>query len=202
MFGEEYYMSKKIYYSMIGSRETPQEILNLMTKFATKACAFDYCGRSGGADGADSCLEQGVQSYLVLNELPDSYAARYMEIYLPWKDFNKRDSKGAGYYTLPSLDKKNTAEIIASDIHPAWDRCSQGAKKLHTRNVFQCLGQDLSTPSRFIICWAKPKYQDRHTEECQGGTGTAVKLGINHGVEIINLYWEDQLKRVQDWVNK
>lgn len=31
---------------------------------------------------------------------------------------------------------------------------------------------------------------------------TCVKLGIDNGVEIINLYWEDQLKRVEDWVNK
>lgn len=191
-----------IYYTLIGSRETPKDIMHLMTRFATKACAFDYVGRSGGADGSDSCLEVGVNAYLSLEELPDSYGGRYMEVYLPWKDFNNRDSSVSGYYTLPWLDNKFKAEQIASEIHPAWDRCSQGAKKLHTRNVYQLLGQDLNTPSRFVLCWAKPKSTDRKTEHVQGGTATAVKLGIDNGVEIINLYWEDQRKRVEDWVNR
>ncbi|CAH9014820.1 putative DprA-like protein [Vibrio phage 249E41-1] len=190
-------MSKQIYYTMIGSRSTPPDIMELMVKFAEKACEFNYVGRSGGADGSDACLEQGVGSYL--NSCEENYPEHYMEIYLPWKDFNGRDSFGGGYYTLPWIDNKEQATQIASETHPAWDRCSQGAKSLHSRNVYQLLGQDLNTPSRFVICWAEPKGEDGHVK---GGTATAVKLGIDNGAEIINLYHEDQRKRVEDWINK
>ncbi|MCP3683189.1 MAG: hypothetical protein GY861_10900 [bacterium] len=207
-------MAKQIYYTMIGSRSTPEDVMGLMTKFATKACEFGYIGRSGGADGADSCLEGGVENYL--RSCEESCPEHYMEIYLPWKDFNGRDSLAGGYYTIPWMDNHKEAENIASEVHPKWklDKLvesgevekprnwkpmKQGAKKLHTRNVYQLLGQDLKTPSRFVICWAPPQGTEGHVK---GGTGTAVKLGIDHGVEIINLHHEDQRKRVEDWVNK
>lgn len=195
-------MSKQIYYTLVGSRKTPKDIMELMVKFAEKGCSFGYIGRSGGAEGSDSCLEDGVKSFRDKINLAPTNGSEFMEIYLPWKDFNGRDSSMSGYYTLPWMDNKYGAEKIASEIHPAWDKCSQGAKKLHSRNIYQLLGRDLNTPSRFILCWAEPKYKDRRTEEVKGGTGTAVKLGIDNGVEIINLYWEDQRKRVEDWVNK
>ena len=210
-------MSEQIYYTLIGSRKTPKDIMELMIKFAEKGCRFGYIGRSGGADSADTCLEEGVRRFLHLNDL-DNFS-RYQEVYLPWKDFNGRDSSKEGYYTLDRLDNRCDAEKLASKIHPKWKLdvqiesgeivkpknwkpMKQGAKKLHTRNIYQVQGLDLNTPSRFILCWAEPKYKDRRTEECLGGTGTAVKLGIDNGIEIINLYWEDQRKRVEDWVNK
>lgn len=190
-------MSNIRYYTMIGSRETPKEILEIMCKLSNKLSRWLYCGRSGGADGADHCLEVGLSDLIKNNS-----AEGKMEVYLPWKDFNGRDSSKSGYYTLPYLNNKKQAEEIASKIHPAWDRCSQGAQKLHTRNVYQLLGLDLKTPSDFVICYAKPKYEDRRTEEVKGGTATAVKLGIDNNVKIYNLYWDDVKEMCLDWVAK
>lgn len=112
-------MNKQIYYTMIGSRSTPTDVMELRVRFAEKACHFNYIGRSGGADGSDACLEEGVNRYLSLEDLPQSFAGSYMEIYLPWKDFNNRDSSMSGYYTLPFLDNKHVAEKIASETYPA-----------------------------------------------------------------------------------
>lgn len=187
-----------IYYTMIGSRVTPPEIIELMTRFAEKACKFNYIGRSGGADGADACLEEGFELFKSDNTLASS--GDYLEIYLPWKDFNGRSSQEAGYYTLSNLVNNKDAEAIAEKTHPAWDRCSQGAKKLHSRNVYQLLGQDLNTPSRFVICYAKPRNDG--TNGVKGGTATAVQLGMENGVEIINLYHDSCRKRIEGWVNK
>lgn len=192
--------------------------MTVMGQFAYKGCQFNYCGRSGGASGSDSCLEVGVNKYLEDSNRNLS-ASSFMEIYLPWKDFNGRDSNATGYYTLSEMSNKYDARSIARAIHPKWvldDKVEQGeiiaprnwmpmrqgAKYLHTRNVYQLLGQDLNTPSRFVLCWAEPKCADRRTEEVKGGTGTAVKLGIDNGVEIINLYHQDNLDRVLKWINK
>ena len=87
-------MSK--YYTMIGSRSTPESIQHLMMLLAKKLCSQGYIGRSGGADGADSALEKGVIEYITENKLPATQAGNYMEIYLPWKDFNGRDSSFCG----------------------------------------------------------------------------------------------------------
>jgi hypothetical protein len=107
------------------------------------------------------------------------------EIYLPWIDFNDRIDDNA--LALDDLDPKKVAlaERMASEIHPAWALVRQGARKLHTRNIFQVLGHDLKTPSKFVICWAKPE-----GSAVAGGTRTAVVLARDYGIPVINLYNE------------
>ncbi len=48
-------------YAGIGSRETPRSILDLMTAIARKLEALGYTLRSGGAMGADTAFEEGVE---------------------------------------------------------------------------------------------------------------------------------------------
>lgn len=50
------------YYVGIGSRATPQDILDYMTKAAGLLEKMGYILRSGGADGADKAFENGVLS--------------------------------------------------------------------------------------------------------------------------------------------
>lgn len=50
------------YYTGIGSRKTPQHVLNLMTRVANKLESLGYILRSGGAVGADSAFERGVSN--------------------------------------------------------------------------------------------------------------------------------------------
>lgn len=184
-------------YTIVGSRETPDDILHLMTKLVYKLAERGWCGRSGGADGVDTCLEDGVRSYISVTELPDNFIDTLQEVYLPWKDFNGRDSDSEGYYTSPYMDNKHEAEKLASELHPAWDKCSQGAKKLHTRNVYQVLGKDLKSPSKFLICYAKPVGKEG---QVKGGTNTAVKLALDNNVEVFNMYLEEDRKRIETWL--
>ena len=187
-------------YTLIGSRETPEEILTILEKFAYKAASLGYIGRSGGAGGADTCLEVGVTSYLKDKSLSDNYKNDLMEVYLPWKDFNGRVSSEAGYYTLKELPMQHEAYKLAEEIHPAWDRCSQGAKALHARNTMQVLGKDLNSPSRFILCYGKSVTEGSVIPK--GGTATACRLGEKHEVQIFNLYLDEHLQRVTKWLEE
>lgn len=81
----------------------------------------------------------------------------------------------------------NDSENIAKDIHPAWDRCSSFAKKLHGRNVFQIMGHDLKTHSSFVLCWTKGG-------KPIGGTATAINLAIKLNIPVFNLGDPDHLK--------
>lgn len=47
-------------YAGIGSRETPKEVMALMTKYAKRLAQLGYTLRSGGATGADSAFEAGA----------------------------------------------------------------------------------------------------------------------------------------------
>ena len=152
------------YYTGIGSRETPKNILHWMYRIALRLSKIGYVLRSGGADGADSAFEIG---------------AELKEIYLPWKGFNKNKSL---LYT-PSVE----AHLMAEQYHPAWDKCSQGAKKLHARNCHQVLGQDLKIPSKFVVCY--------HNDS--GGTLQAVRIARDKLILVYNLRDEWDVKRLQ-----
>jgi len=152
-------------YAGVGSRETPPEILNKMTEIAERLASYDWLLRSGGADGADLAFEAGCDK-----------VGGMKEIFLPWQGFNKSAST---LYT-PSQD----ALILASTIHPAWNKLSYGSKKLHARNCHQVLGEDLDKPVDLVVCWT-PKGKET------GGTATAIKLAKMYKIRIINLAVED-----------
>lgn len=151
-----------MFYTGIGSRETPEDILFKMKKMAYNAAMNGHILRSGGANGADLAFETGCDMHDGLKE-----------IYLPWKGFNGSSS------TLYYIPEK--AFEIASEIHPAWDKCSPSVRKLHARNILQVLGQDLNTPSEVVICWTKDG-------QYIGGTRTALMVAKLYSIEIINLY--------------
>lgn len=154
----------KKYYTGVGSRETPVVVGMKMVAIAKVMSDKGYVLRSGGADGADSYFESGVP------------LTGEKEIYLPWKKFNNNQSS--------LYDISSEAFAIAKTIHPNWKALSEGAKKLHARNVYQVLGTDLKTPSEFVICWTK-------NGESTGGTRTAIELAIKNKIPVYNLAVRD-----------
>ena len=157
----------KSYYAGIGSRKTPENICQLMIKIARYLHSKKYILRSGGADGADTAFENG--------------ASNEKEIYLPWKNFNQNQSS----LYEPTCE----AFEIASQLHPAWNNCKQGAQHLHARNVHQILGQDLKTPVDFVVCWTL-------NGKIIGGTATAINLAILKKIDVFNLANDKDLQRI------
>lgn len=155
------------FYTGIGSRETPQDVLNDMNILGSYL-ARTHTLRSGGARGADSAFEQGCDA-----------ANGQKEIYIPWPGFNSR----MGLFAPEgSMD-------IAMQFHPAWHKCTDGAKKLHARNVPQVVGKDLDTPSEFLICWTKHG-------KLMGGTALAMRVAIHCRIPIFNLAIESEREKL------
>ena len=160
------------YYTGIGSRKTPSEICSLIEKISIFLSEKKYILRSGGANGSDTSFSKNIDD-------------NKKQIFLPWKGFNNNwDHKYS--ITEPALK-------MAEEFHPAWDKCSYGAKKLHARNCYQVLGYDLNSPSEFIICWTKGG-------KLVGGTSQALRIGKKHNIKIYNLaieedkkYWEEKI---------
>lgn len=174
------------YYTLIGSRKTPDHIYNLMVRVARKFKTKGWIVRSGGADGADTAAEEACQN-------------ENMNIYLPWEGFNGQSSSDRGYIDVSKHKLRHRAEEIVSETHPAWDRCSRGAKSLHTRNVYQILGNDLQTPSKFVLCWAEPSGKLGYVK---GGTATAVELALDNNVKVFNLYHKYVQDKFEKWLGE
>ena len=170
-------------YTGVGSRETPEEIMLLMTKLAAKLEAQGWTLRSGAADGADTGFENGVSN-------PEN-----KEIFIAWNGFSGRKETEEGVYCLKG-EIAQQSELIAAEVHPAWDRLSRGARGLHSRNCFQVLGSDLSSPSKFLVCWAQI---DKHGVP-KGGTRTSWVLAQERGIPCFNLFLEKDKERIEKWL--
>lgn len=148
----------------------------LLTILARQLAREGYTLRSGGAPGADLAFEAG--------------AGARKRIYLPWRGFNGSDSPLHEF----SPDLLARAEAEAAAHHPRWRQLPEAARRLHTRNVFQVLGDDLDSPSEFVICWT-PR------GELVGGTAQALRIAASHGVTVANLGSPAGHKKLIDILN-
>lgn len=168
-------MSNYLPYAGIGSRETPDDVLDVMFRIGRTLARNGFTLRSGGADGADTAFEQGAVS------TQHSGATAGTEIFLPWKGFNKRNFGIVPFENMLEAEAYN----IAAKFHPAWDKCSVSVQKMHMRNVAQVLGADLKSPSKFIVCWTI-------NGQGGGGTGQALRIAKAWGVPIFDLGLPDR----------
>lgn len=111
--------------------------------------------------------------------------------YIPWNGFNDRLSDGVSVLTLEQGDRDKALDII-KEVHPAFDKLSLGAKKLHARNAYQVLGIYLDTPSKFLICYAQVDAQGVP----KGGTRTAWVLAQMLDIPCFNLGNDRDYERV------
>jgi hypothetical protein len=187
-------MTRK-FYTGIGSRKTPKDILHLMTVIARDLALNDYILRSGGADGADAAFEQGC----------DEVHGK-KEIYLPCKGFQNHNSElfyGGSNVDNEAADEYAKKVWLTRDMPCEWNRLKSFTKALMSRNCFQVLGPHLDEPSDLVICWTKDG-------EASGGTGQAIKLAElvtksdknDWSIKIINLqkdkFYYEQAKEDQE----
>lgn len=168
------------FYAGIGSRETPGEILSIMTALASKLEKYGWILRSGHADGADMAFEKGCTKN---------------EIYMPWRGFNNAALDFGIYnWTKGQLQEaeKHVRTVIADDH---WNNMTQGARKLHLRNFRQVFGTDMINPSKFIVCWTKDG-------KPIGGTRTAILLAQKHGIPVHNLAIKSELDKICNYLKK
>lgn len=155
------------HYTGVGSRETPQPVLEKMFEIAAEKAKMGLVLRSGGASGADLAFEKGCVS-----------VGGKKEIYLPWEGFNP---EGRRYQEAPPAPRflpiAPEAYRMAKYFHPAWDRLEKYSRDLMARNCYIVLGHDLETPSTHIVCWTKES-------RTMGGTGQVIRMAKEFGIPI------------------
>lgn len=151
------------YITIIGSRNTPENICNFITEIAKEFAQEGWTVRSGGANGADLAGELGV-----------NLVGGKKEIYLPWVKFNKNTSE----LVAPGFENWEEALHILSSVYT--DNAPKSIIKLHGRNVYQVLGRDLKTPSEVVLCFTEGG-------KIVGGTATAINLALKNNIPVINI---------------
>lgn len=156
----------------VGSRSTPQNVLNFMEEFCYEvSLKLNWVGYSGGAVGADTACAKGF-----------ARAKGKCIQFIPWPGFNGL-KPGRDIICLSNSQwEKNIKEMISWGVfHPDHvARLSRGGRALHARNFHQVLGWNNYPAASLVVCW---------TEKGQtiGGTATAIKLAQAHGITVVNL---------------
>ncbi|MDE0334792.1 MAG: hypothetical protein OXI64_07520 [Defluviicoccus sp.] len=151
-------------YAGIGARATPRAVLSDMTKMAGWLARTGWHLNTGGAKGADSAFSAGAPSGL-------------QTLFLPWRGYNGLD--GADCLHLTGFER-DVCMDYAARLHPAWDRCSPGARLLHGRNVALILGPELTNPVDAVVAWSE-------RGEAVGGTGMGIRIAEDRGIPVLNL---------------
>lgn len=156
------------YYAGIGSRNTPNDVMDYMKIIGKLLAERGYILRSGGALGADSAFEEGCNMSNGLKE-----------IYIPWGKPNNNEISG--------VDSK--ALELARIYHPRFNNISIGSKRLIARNGYQVLGRDLMTLSEFVVCYTKGGKEI-------GGTAQSIKIALDNNIPVFNAGSYDSLENM------
>lgn len=163
----------KKYYSGIGSRHTPPEIMETMKQIASRLEDMGYILRSGGATGADSAFESGIKDHA------------NMQVFLPFDGFNDKYS-AVGYISKYSEINVDNAHNSVIHFHPVGKALKGKSYKFMARNFFQVCGLEGENNSEFIICWT-PDGATTKTTRNTGGTGQAIRIANFLEIPVYNL---------------
>jgi len=167
------------YITMIGSRTTPPDIIEIMELFAEAYSAMGYIFRSGGAMGADDEVTRMVP--------PEN-----REIYLPWDGFNGLNHNGRDLLKWNFSSRKADATATAQHVRVLQDApplVKQSLINFHSRNMMQVLGYELDKPSGMVICWTPDGLPI-------GGTASAITLAHAMQIPVMNLGDQEQMLEI------
>lgn len=150
----------------IGSRDTPDPVLDLMHDAGALLAHDGWTLRSGGAIGADSAFERGVVS-APDHPRPEIYYHNQKEL-----------QKSGNRYGL--LETRPVHERMVGIFHPAPHKLRGGGFDLMARNGCQMFGPDFTQPSSCVICWTVGG-------QAKGGTGQAIRMANAVGIPVIDL---------------
>lgn len=169
--------------ALIGSRQLEQkeeyyEDIKLCYNVCMRLAQLGITFTSGLCElGMDGIAQKAYSKAVDLGYAKESQ----FEVYVADQYNIKKSNLPRKHLTITrNKDLIAETERIASEVHPAWDRCNEWARGMHSRNCHQILGYDLQNPVDAVICWT-PK------GNIQGGTATAIRIAMKYNIPVFNL---------------
>ena len=159
-------------YAGVGSRQTPPEVLAVMTKASTWLESLGYTlntGKTFGGkeEGADKAFSDGT---------------------------NKKNLFGPEEHGVGKI-----VQAVVDEIHPSSASLKDGGRKLMARNTHQVFGENLDTPVDFVLYYADK--DPSNPIRPKGGTGQAVEMANRKGIPTINMKDSDWRKQLLEVIN-
>lgn len=196
-----------MFYTGIGSRKTPDEILSIMEDAAFRLGRLGFTLRTGKAAGADAAFQKGVQKLkqILDYDFKERYNRQLAEIYIPWNSFvGDKDLEDSWDISLEYIDylmpeQRKLRNILLENVYMynyEQMKKKSGAFSLHSRNIHQVLGVNLfcTRPSKFCLYFTEEDAMGNP----KGGTATAVNLSKLYGIKTLNLNTDNNILRLEN----
>lgn len=162
------------YITIVGSRKTPIEIVNIYKQIFSCFDKNEFIFRSGNALGFDQ----------VISDFPTANK----EIYLPYKTFGPKLNIFENTY-VPKTQFNNYQDAVnlVRKLHPNKNLSDMNMQYL-ARDVYQVLGKDLNTPSDIVYCWTEDGVNNVSNITFKtGGTAMVIRVAEVYKIPVINL---------------
>lgn len=165
-------------YAGIGPKDAPADILTLMTHYSSIFSSLNFTLRTNGSEVPGIALEKG---------------AKEVELYLPWKKFNKRESRFCN--PIPA------ASEIAKRFHPVFDKMKDPVKLIIANESHVVLGENLRDPIKFLLVWTPDGVTNG--DSCSIKTGTpaqSIKISSAYGIPVFNLANKESRVALEEFI--
>lgn len=167
------------FYTGIGSSKAPEDICLLARSLGAELCAAGWDLHSGGDNGFDREIEQGVVDKCLSAEGSVEIRA---EVFIPWTGFAQPVSKYCAKYVVPE-DTEQIRESLRSTVVPWFDSLSFADALRSVRDVYCLYGTSQDKQSKFVLYWSPGD----PLEGPRGNTKTTVLLAQREGIPTYHL---------------
>lgn len=165
-------------YAGTGNVGAPPDILTQIKKLTRELDVHGYTTRTGGMEGCEEAFETSAQK---------------LELHLPWKNFNNKQSEFA--FT------SKQALAIAKLYHPTFDGLSFSIQAIIAKNIKILLGKDLKSAARFLLCWSEDGVETIALRTAKtGNVGHAIAAANSLKIPVFNLGKPDAEKRLREFL--
>lgn len=164
------------FYAGIGSRKLSASELALCRDIGEYLANLGWTLQTGACTGADQAFANGAL-----------HANGKVLLCLPWDSYEKDWVSWARKKKADTLTLNNSHEHAWTSIkdHPAYNKLSQGAKRLHARNYL------IVQNTQLVLAWPKKNQWGQ-----LGGTGRGMDIANQMGIELLNLNSLEDRERV------
>lgn len=161
-------------FAFVSNPDMPESIKETLEMIAIKLSEQEYTVRLGGNKGLEEIFEHKVKR---------------VELQLPWKGFNEKESK----FTFTSENAKE----ISKAYSPVYDKLPDAVKVFLGRNVRLLLGKDLKSPAMFLIVWTADGCESARDRTFRtGNAGHVIAMASAMRIPIFNISKQDSINRL------
>lgn len=166
-------------YGVVANPDAPDNILSLIGAIATRLEAMGYTLRTAGGNGLEEAFEKTTET---------------KEVYLPWRNFNNRQSKFTR--NMPE------ANDVVRPFAPSFDTLKPAVQAIIASKAHTVLGKDLKSPIQFLITYTADGCETVGNKTAKTGfSGTSIAIASSMRIPVFNLKNADAVDRLKQYLS-